>query len=61
MEDLFAKLNENLGIKKKNIMNIPKKLNPAPLLVSAINIKFDSDIPTNAIFGILYQNFQNFS
>ncbi|MGP1484879.1 MAG: TIGR04255 family protein [Campylobacter sp.] len=40
-------------------MKIPKKLNPAPLLLSAINIKFDSDIPTDAVFGILYQNFQN--
>ena len=40
-------------------MNIPKKLNPAPLLISAINIKFDSDIPTEAIFGILYQNIQS--
>lgn len=40
-------------------MNIPKKLNPAPLLVSAINIKFNSDIPIDAVFGILYQKFQN--
>ena len=40
-------------------MNIPKKLNPAPLLISAINIKFDSDIPTEAVFGILYQNIQS--
>ena len=40
-------------------MNVPKKLNPAPLLISAINIKFDSDVPTEAVFGILYQNIQN--
>lgn len=40
-------------------MNIPKKLNPAPLLISAINIKFDSTIPTEAVFGILYQNIQS--
>uniref|UniRef100_UPI00261759E7 TIGR04255 family protein n=1 Tax=uncultured Campylobacter sp. TaxID=218934 RepID=UPI00261759E7 len=40
-------------------MNVPKKLSPIPLLLSAINIKFDSNIPTDAVFGILYQNFQN--
>ena len=40
-------------------MNIPKKLNPAPLLISAINIKFDSTIQTEAVFGVLYQNIQN--
>lgn len=39
-------------------MGTPKKLTPTPLLLSSINVKFDSKIPAEAIFGILYQNFQ---
>ncbi|AQW82321.1 TIGR04255 family protein [Campylobacter pinnipediorum] len=35
--------------------NIPKKLNNPPILLSAVNIKFETNLPPQAVFGILYQ------
>ncbi|MFL1707052.1 TIGR04255 family protein [Campylobacter sp. MOP7] len=34
---------------------IPKKLENAPILLSAVSIKFETDLPSQAIFGIFYQ------
>lgn len=38
-------------------MNIPTKITPCPLVEAVVEIKFDSDINPDAIFGIIYSEF----
>ncbi len=37
---------------------LPKKISPCPIKESVFEIRFDSDFPEDAIFGILYEKFK---
>ena len=39
--------------------NQPKKISPCPIIEAVFEIRFDSDLPDDAIFGILYSKFRN--
>jgi len=39
-------------------MKIPKKITPCPITESIIEIRFDSEIPPDAIFGVVYDSFK---
>lgn len=37
---------------------LPKKISPCPIKESVFEIRFDSDFPEDAIFGVLYEKFK---
>jgi len=39
-------------------MKLPIKISPCPLIEASIEIRFDSRIPSDAVFGVLYSRFQ---
>jgi uncharacterized protein (TIGR04255 family) len=39
-------------------MNLPKKISPCPILESTVEIRFDSRVPSEAVFGIIYSEIQ---
>jgi len=41
----------------KNTLKLPKKITPCPIIESIIEIRFDSAIPPDAIFGVVYNSF----
>jgi uncharacterized protein (TIGR04255 family) len=40
-------------------MKIPKKITPCPITEAIFEIRFDSDLPGDAVFGIIYNDFKN--
>jgi uncharacterized protein (TIGR04255 family) len=40
-------------------MKIPKKIDPCPIIESIVEIRFDSDLPADAVFGIAYTALKN--
>lgn len=40
-------------------MKIPRKITPCPILEAVLEIRFESDLPEDAIFGIIYNKFKN--
>jgi len=40
-------------------VKIPKKITPCPIVESIVEIRFDSKIPDEAVFGVLYSGFQD--
>jgi len=39
--------------------NLPKKISPCPIKEAVFEMRFDSDLPQDAIFGIVYSKFKN--
>lgn len=50
----FIKLLLNMA---KNTLKLPKKITPCPIVESVVEIRFDSAIPPDAIFGVVYNSF----
>jgi uncharacterized protein (TIGR04255 family) len=40
-------------------MKIPKKITPCPIAEAIFEIRFDSDLPGDAVFGIIYNEFKS--
>lgn len=40
------------------MINLPKKISPCPIKEAVFEMRFDSDIPEDAIFGVLYEKFK---
>lgn len=40
-------------------MRIPRKITPCPIVEAIIELRFESDIPSEAVFGILYERVKN--
>jgi uncharacterized protein (TIGR04255 family) len=38
---------------------LPMKIDPCPILEAIVELRFDSEFPHNAIFGIIYKEFKN--
>ncbi len=41
-----------------DLIKLPKKINPCPIIESIVELRFDSQIPQDAIFGIVYNEFK---
>ena len=39
-------------------MKVPKKINPCPIVEAVVEIQFDSILPGDAIFGVIYNQFK---
>ncbi len=39
-------------------MKIPKKIDPCPIVEAVVEIRFDSNLPGDAIFGVIYNQFK---
>lgn len=39
-------------------MEIPKKISPCPILEAIVEIRFDTTVPSEAIFGVVYNEFK---
>jgi uncharacterized protein (TIGR04255 family) len=39
-------------------MKLPKKITPCPITETIIEIRFESDVPEDAIFGVIYNEFK---
>ena len=46
-----------MSINLKDVQ-LPKKISPCPILESIVEIRFDSHFPSDAIFGIIYNEFK---
>lgn len=40
-------------------MTIPKKISPCPISEAIVEIRFESDIPSDAVFGVIYSEFKS--
>jgi uncharacterized protein (TIGR04255 family) len=40
-------------------MNLPKRINPCPIIDSVVELRFESEFPTDAIFGIIFAAVKN--
>ena len=40
-------------------MKIPIKIDPCPIAEAIIEVRFEANVPPNAVFGILYKSFQS--
>lgn len=40
-------------------VKLPKKINPSPIIEAIIELRFDSSFPTDAIFGVIYNEFKD--
>ncbi len=38
---------------------LPKKINPCPISEAIVELRFDSQFPADAVFGVLYNEFKN--
>lgn len=47
-----------MNINLKDV-RLPQKINPCPILEAVVELRFDSPFPSDAIFGILYNQFKN--
>lgn len=64
--ELFAFIGDTFtitfGLKKTigitQVSNLPKKINPDPIVESIFEVRFSSPLPEDAIFGILYSQFK---
>ncbi|MDD8019191.1 MAG: TIGR04255 family protein [Bacteroidota bacterium] len=43
---------------KNESMKLPKKITPCPIVEALVEVRFESDLPGEAIFGIIYNAFQ---
>lgn len=41
-------------------MKLPKKITPCPIIESIVEVRFNSAIPSDAIFGIIYSRFKEY-
>ena len=39
-------------------MKLPKKITPCPIVEAIVEVRFESDIPEDAIFGVIYSKFK---
>jgi uncharacterized protein (TIGR04255 family) len=39
-------------------IQLPKKISPCPITEAIVELRFESDIPNDAVFGIVYQDFK---
>jgi uncharacterized protein (TIGR04255 family) len=40
-------------------MKIPKRINPCPIIEAIVEIRFESGMPPDAVFGVLYNEFKS--
>jgi uncharacterized protein (TIGR04255 family) len=40
-------------------MNLPKRINPCPIIDSVVELRFDSEFPVDAIFGVVFAAVKN--
>lgn len=40
-------------------MQIPQKISPCPIIEAAVEIRFESEMPSDAVFGVLYNDFKS--
>ncbi len=40
-------------------MSIPRKISPCPIIESIVEIRFETDLPGDAVFGIAYKEFKS--
>lgn len=40
-------------------VSLPKKISPCPIIEANIEVRFDSEMPSEAVFGIVYNQFKN--
>jgi uncharacterized protein (TIGR04255 family) len=40
-------------------MKLPKKITPCPIIEAIVEIRYDAEIPSDAIFGIVFREFKN--
>ena len=41
------------------MVNLPKKIAPCPIVEAILEIRFNSSLPEDAIFGVLYNQFKD--
>lgn len=39
-------------------MKIPQKINPCPIIEAIVEIRFESNVPPDAVFGVIYNEFK---
>lgn len=39
-------------------MKIPRKINPCPIIEAIVEIRFESNVPPDAVFGVVYNEFK---
>lgn len=44
---------------KRPKMKLPTKISPCPIFECSVEIRFDSNLPAEAVFGVIYSQFQN--
>jgi uncharacterized protein (TIGR04255 family) len=45
-------------VKKYKYYDVTKKITPCPILESVVEVRFESELPSDAIFGIIYSKFK---
>ena len=40
-------------------MKIPRKINPCPIIEAIVEIRFEPNVPPDAVFGVIYNEFKN--
>ena len=40
-------------------MQLPKVISPCPIIEAIVEVRFDASIPSDAIFGVVYNEFKN--
>lgn len=40
-------------------MQIPQKISPCPIIEAVVEIRFESEMPSDAVFGVLYNDFKS--
>ena len=40
-------------------MNLPKRINPCPIIDSVVELRFESEFPIDAIFGVIFASVKN--
>lgn len=40
-------------------MDIPKKIDPCPIVEAIVELRFDSSLPNDAVFGVIYNQFKD--
>ena len=38
-------------------MKIPKRINPCPIIEAIVEIRFEANIPPDAVFGVIYNEY----
>ena len=56
--NLLCNINQSTNVLRDR-MAAPKKITPCPIIESVVEIRFDSAIPAEAIFGVVYNAFND--